>query len=103
MLTHLLIENFILIDRLEMDFGPGFHVLTGETGAGKSIVVDALAAALGGRTGPDVVRTGHTRAYIEASFSVPESAKLLALLQEHGAEPLDGHLVLARQLGDKGS
>ena len=69
MLQRLRIENFALVDRLELDFGKGLNVLTGETGAGKSIVLDAVDAVLGGKTGGRVIRAGADRASIEAIFS----------------------------------
>ncbi|NDJ19950.1 DNA repair protein RecN [Myxacorys almedinensis A] len=68
MLLSLRIENFALIDYLELDFGSGLHVLTGETGAGKSIILDAIDAALGGKISGRSIRTGEERALIEATF-----------------------------------
>ena len=68
MLTHLNIQNFTLVDRLDLDIKPGMTVITGETGAGKSIVLDALALTLGDRAEADRVRTGASRADITATF-----------------------------------
>src|SRR3954451_23729709 len=68
MLTQLRIRNFALIDQVELEFGAGFNVLTGETGAGKSMLIDAVNAVLGGRSGPEWLRTGAERATIEALF-----------------------------------
>ena len=70
MLLYLRIENFALIDHLELDFGVGLNVLTGETGAGKSIILDAIDAVLGGKVSSRVIRTGTNRAIVEATFSV---------------------------------
>ena len=70
MLLSLRIENFALIDQLELDFGPGLNVLTGETGAGKSIFLDAIDAVLGGRVSSRVIRTGTNRAVVEGTFSI---------------------------------
>ncbi len=70
MLAQLSIRNFALVESLSLEFQPGFNVLTGETGAGKSILIDAITAALGERTGTDVVRTGADRALIEVVFQV---------------------------------
>jgi DNA repair protein RecN (Recombination protein N) len=70
MLTQLRIRNFALIEEVELEFGQGFNVLTGETGAGKSILIDAINAVLGGRSGPEWLRTGAERATIEAVFEV---------------------------------
>jgi DNA repair protein RecN (Recombination protein N) len=73
MLLSLRIENFALIDRLELEFGSGLNVLTGETGAGKSIILDALDAVLGGKVSSRSIRTGAQRAAIEATFTLNES------------------------------
>ncbi len=75
MLLNLHVKNFALIDEAELDLGPGLNVLTGETGAGKSILIDAVNAALGGRVRGDVIRTGADFAYIELVFSVEEDKK----------------------------
>ena len=69
MLERLFIRDFILVDRLELDFASGFGALTGETGAGKSILVDALGLLLGGRADASVVRAGSDRAELSAEFS----------------------------------
>ena len=70
MLHSLAIRNFIIVDHIEITFSKGFTVFTGETGTGKSILIDALALLLGGRTDPNVIRTGQTRAEINAEFLV---------------------------------
>jgi len=70
MLTELRIANFALIDRLNLEFSSGFHVLTGETGAGKSILVDAIAVLIGGRATADMIRSDAEEAILEASFSL---------------------------------
>ena len=72
MLINLHVTNFALIEEAEIDFTPGLNILTGETGAGKSILIDAVSAALGLRTGPEVIRRGADHAYVELVFSVPE-------------------------------
>jgi DNA repair protein RecN (Recombination protein N) len=74
MLTHLQLRDLVIVDRAELDFGPGLTALTGETGAGKSIVVDALLLIAGGRAGGDVVRQGAERAEITASFATLPAA-----------------------------
>lgn len=100
MLLELHIRDFALIDRLHIDFVPGFNVLTGETGAGKSIVIDALQTALGGRARADLVRSGQQSATVEAVFHLPPDSPALALLESMGvldpAEP--GTLVLRREV-----
>jgi DNA repair protein RecN (Recombination protein N) len=97
MLTQLTIRNFALIECLGLEFGEGFNVLTGETGAGKSILIDAIAAALGARVGAEVVRTGAERASVEAAFEVsPAAASPLADWAEEGA------IILAREISRSG-
>ena len=77
MLRFLRIRNLAVIDAVEVEFEPGFNVLTGETGAGKSIVVEAVGLLLGGRASADLVRTGETHATIEAIFETPETPELI--------------------------
>jgi DNA repair protein RecN (Recombination protein N) len=103
MLTELSIENFAIIDRLLVRFDSGFTVLTGETGAGKSIIIDALQAALGSRTSPDTVREGANAAVAEAVFegSVIADPALSALLGENGIQPDEG-LILRREINATG-
>lgn len=92
MLLSLRIENFALIDRLDLDFGTGLHVLTGETGAGKSIILDAIDAALGGKVSGRAIRTGEDRALIEATFQT--NASLKAWFEKEDIELLDGELAV---------
>ena len=95
MLELLHIENVAVIEQADIQFRPGFNALTGETGAGKSIVIDAMGAVLGGRTSRDLIRTGSKKALVSAEFSgVPTD---LAGLAECGGEPdEDGVLLLQR-------
>ena len=98
MLTGLRLDNIALIERLELAFEHGFSVLTGETGAGKSLLLDALDALLGGMQGTSagrLVRTGCDRAVIEATFTPDESAR--RWLEEHQLEDDGGDLVLSRE------
>ena len=81
MLRRLFIRDYVIVDRLELEFGPGFGVLTGETGAGKSILVDALALVLGERAESAVVRVGCERAEIAAEFDAPAGSALAAWLR----------------------
>ncbi|PSB19090.1 DNA repair protein RecN [Phormidesmis priestleyi ULC007] len=102
MLLSLQIENFALIDRLELDFGSGLHVLTGETGAGKSIILDAIDAALGGKVTNRAVRTGAERASVEATFQLDSAMK--NWLETEQIDPLDGSLlVCTREIVASGS
>ena len=84
MQRELAIENFALIESLVLDFGPGFTVLTGETGAGKSIIIAALNAVLGGRVGSDMLRGGESAARIEAVFDAGGAPAVLAAMDETG-------------------
>ncbi|MBS9383946.1 MAG: DNA repair protein RecN [Dolichospermum sp. BR01] len=92
MLLYLRIENFALIDHLELDFSAGLNVLTGETGAGKSIILDAIDAVLGGKVSSRVIRTGTNRAIVEATFSV--TPPLAAWLSEQEIDLTDDHAVI---------
>jgi DNA repair protein RecN (Recombination protein N) len=96
MLRHLSLKDFVIVPTLELDFEPGFAVLTGETGAGKSILIDALQLALGGRGDAGVVREGAARAEITAEFDTP--AHLRAWLDEAGFE--NGDALLLRRVID---
>jgi len=92
MLTELNIKNFAIIDQLHVAFGPGFNVLTGETGAGKSIIVDALNLLLGSRASPEMIRTGQEEASVEAFFEL-EGGRVLQILNRLGLEKSDGLLI----------
>src|SRR3954469_21836535 len=95
MLTALSIHDVVLIDRLDLSFGPGLTVLTGETGAGKSILLDSLGLALGVRAETGLVRAGCDQASVAACFSVTAGHPALALLSEQGLEAGD-EIVLRR-------
>jgi DNA repair protein RecN (Recombination protein N) len=97
MLRNLRIENFALIDELEIDFGPGLIALTGETGAGKSIIVDALNAALGERVTSETIRGGADRARVEATFDIADApAARTRLVAEDGAITLSRTIASGR-------
>lgn len=103
MLTELSVENFALVERVRLRFGAGLNLLTGETGAGKSILLDALGMVLGERTSSDSVRHGADKARVEAVFTVGEGDPRLApALESTGIEPEDGLLILTRELGTSG-
>jgi DNA repair protein RecN (Recombination protein N) len=94
-LTHIQIRDLAIIDSVELELGAGLTVLTGETGVGKSILVDALLLAAGGRAGAEVVRHGSERAEVSATFSVEANAAALEWTQEQAIEH-DGECVLRR-------
>ena len=100
MLRTLSIRDFVIVDAIELEFAPGFSVFTGETGAGKSILIDALALALGGRGDASVVREGAAKADITAEFSA--SAELDAWLAEHEFSNEDGGALLRRVIDNAG-
>ncbi|MGC9163831.1 MAG: DNA repair protein RecN, partial [Thiomonas sp.] len=97
MLLHLHLRDFVIVPALDIDLGPGFTVLTGETGAGKSILIDALKLALGERADSGVVRSGAARAEIGAEFSL--NPRLAAWLEEQGFA-VEGDSVLLRRVID---
>src|SRR5687768_16024062 len=100
MLLGLTIRDVVLIDRLDLAFGPGLCVLTGETGAGKSILLDALGLALGARAETGLVRQDAERASVIAEFELPSGHPVFALLREQGLA--DDGLVLRRLLTPDG-
>ncbi|MEI7832921.1 MAG: DNA repair protein RecN [bacterium] len=102
MLTEIYIENFALIDRLTVSLGSGLTVLTGETGAGKSIVIDAINVLLGERAGAEFVRTGASRAVLQAVFDLADCPHLLPILAELGVEPEDGQIIINREVAREG-
>lgn len=95
MLTCVRVRNFAIIDELEVEFEPGMNVVTGETGAGKSILIDALELVLGARARPEVVRTGADQAEVEALFDVADHPEIRQRVEAAGL-PVDGELVLRR-------
>ncbi len=105
MLEHLAIRNFALIDHLELTLDPGFTILTGETGAGKSIIIDAVTGLLGARLGPEWVRSEADQARLEGFFRLPAGPAgqtLRALLAEHGLAEDDETLILSREVHRSG-
>lgn len=102
MLRELAIRDFALIDRLELSFQPGFNVLTGETGAGKSIIIDAISLALGARASMDVVRAGASRAVIDAVFDVGDLPEVKALASELGIEDASEQVIITREVAREG-
>ncbi len=102
MLIELRIRDYAVIHDLTLELGPGLSALSGETGAGKSIIVGALSLLLGERAASDTVRTGAERAMVEAVFDVATYPKLRAQLDELGIEAEDGLLILRREVAAVG-
>jgi DNA repair protein RecN (Recombination protein N) len=101
-LLHIQIRDFAIIDAAELEFASGLTVLTGETGAGKSILVDALLLAAGGRAGAEVVRHGADRAEVSATFTISNNAAARAWLAEQSIEHEDEAVILRRIVGADG-
>ena len=98
MLLHLSIRNYLLVEQVDLDFAPGLTVLTGETGAGKSILIDALALALGERAEASVVRGAAARAEISAEFRIVDFPELKIWLDDTGIDYADDVLILRRSI-----
>jgi DNA repair protein RecN (Recombination protein N) len=98
MLRLLNIVNFAVIDRLQVEFRPGLNLLSGETGSGKSIIIDALGLLLGERSSSDFIRTGEDRAFIEGVFDVEGNLPLIESLTESGIDVSDPEMLIRREL-----
>jgi DNA repair protein RecN (Recombination protein N) len=102
MLTDLSVSSFAIVDHLTLSWEPGLTVITGETGAGKSIIVDAIAALIGGRVYPDMVQAGANRATIEGVFHLdsasPAAAEIGSILEEQGIEHDEPSLIITREI-----
>jgi len=98
MLLELVVENYAVVERLRVHFHAGLNLLTGETGSGKSIVVDALGLLLGGRASAEMIRTGESRARVAGIFDVREHAAIRPLLEPVGLEIEDGELLIEREI-----
>jgi DNA repair protein RecN (Recombination protein N) len=104
MLSELRIENFAIIDRLELKFHPGLNIFTGETGAGKSIIIDAVESLLGSRADATQVRAGAERANLEATFEIPEavSQSVQAILEREALVEENSQVTLGREIRTNG-
>lgn len=102
MIKFLSIINLAVVRQAGVEFGPGLNVLSGETGAGKSVILSALGLLLGERASPDMIRTGETRASVEGVFEVDGNAPLLKLLDESGVELGGEDLIIKREIGLNG-
>lgn len=103
MLTELRITNFAVIERLSLEIDSGFTVLTGETGTGKSLLIDAVALLIGGRVSSDQVRFGEDEAQLEAVFEIPPTHPILPRLRAQGlVGPNDFELIIRRTIARSG-
>jgi DNA repair protein RecN (Recombination protein N) len=104
MLTELHIDNFAIIQELDLRFQPGLITFTGETGAGKSIILDAIAAVIGGKAEAGMIRAGADKAIVEAHFRIPEDSKTAVdeILEREDLIEEPGHLVLSREIRREG-
>ena len=102
MLVELTIKNIALIESLRMEFARGFNVLTGETGAGKSIVVDCINLALGGRADRDMIRTGADRGMVQALFDISANRRAMEFIRDLDVEADDGIVSIRRELSREG-
>src|SRR5438552_2206236 len=98
MLQELVVENYAVVERLRIRFHAGLNLLTGETGSGKSIVVDALGLLLGGRASGESIRTGETRARVGGIFDVRDHPGVRRLLEPAGLELEEGELLIEREI-----
>ena len=103
MLEELDIKNFALIDSAHVEFGGGFTVLSGETGAGKSILIGSLAFLLGGKAGVEQIRTGCTEAQVSGTFLLDGGKEAAEWLDEHGIESDENRILIRRMIRDSGS
>ncbi|MBL1227854.1 DNA repair protein RecN [Enterococcus sp. BWB1-3] len=102
MLQELSVKNFAIISSLELEFRKGMTVLTGETGAGKSIIIDAVGLLTGGRGSSDFIRQGASKCTLEGLFTLPANPELIALLDEQGIEQEEEMLILQRDIFSSG-
>lgn len=102
MLQELAIENFAIISTLRLNFHHGMNALTGETGAGKSIIIDAMSLLAGGRTSHEYIREGAEKCLLEGIFDLPEEPELLLLLKELGIETEEATLIVQRDISRSG-
>ena len=101
MLSRLTIKNVALIERAELEFCEGLNVLSGETGAGKSVILDSLNFVLGAKADRSMIRYGETECLVKAEFILPESSKAVQTLREMDIDS-DGEIIISRKFSDAG-
>ena len=102
MLKTLKIKDFIIIDEFEIEFDKGFNVITGETGAGKSIIINAIDLAFGARAGKDLIKSDKSKAFIELTLFVDQSFPV-EFYDNHGIESLGDEMIVSREITETGS
>ena len=102
MLTSLEIKDYALIDHINVEFGKGLNIITGETGAGKSILIDAMSLLLGERASTEVVRKGAQKSFVEGIFEVANNKKVKSILEKNEIE-FQHKLIIRREISLKGS
>ena len=101
MLSKLTIKNVALIEYAEIEFGEGLNVLSGETGAGKSVILDSVNFVLGAKADRNMIRFGETECLVKAEFVLPETSKAIAELRELDIDS-DGEIIISRKFSDNG-
>lgn len=103
MLISLYVKNFALVEEIALDFYPGLNVLTGETGAGKSIIIDTVQLLTGGRAATEYIRTGQEKTLVQGVFDLSKTPDAVFFLKERGFEPEeDGTLLMSREITQGG-
>ena len=102
MLTKIFIKNYILIEELELDFSQGLNIITGETGAGKSILINAIDIAFGAKVGKEVIKTGAEKAIIEITIK-NNKQDISKLFDENGIDSYESEIILSREITQTGS
>ena len=102
MLNRIYIKNYILIDELELNFSEGLNIITGETGAGKSILINAIDIAFGAKTGKEVIKTGTDKAVIELTI-INKKQNIIPFFEEYGIDILGEEIILSREITPTGS
>jgi DNA repair protein RecN (Recombination protein N) len=100
MLTHFSIRDYVLVDKLDVEFHKGLNIITGETGAGKSIIVDALSLLLGERAKTDIIRTGREKAVIQGIFTLEKNGVLTAIIRDFGIDVEDDEIIIRREISE---
>ena len=97
MIKSITVKNYILIDELTLEFDKGFNVFTGETGAGKSIIIGAIDVALGAKTNKDIIKTGTDKAFVELVVQLDEDFDK-SIFEENGIEIFDNEIVISKEI-----